>query len=263
MPTPRTPIVDTHCHLDDERFAGDLDAVLDRMRVVGVVAAVSIGTDLASSRFAVGLAERHADLYASAAIHPSEAGKAVPDADWAALEALTRHPRVVAVGETGLDWHRDYAPREAQRAHYDRFIALARAAGKPLVVHCRDAYPDCLAQLRAAWPPPCRGVFHCFSGTVEHARAALDLGMHISIAAPVGYPRSHALRDVARRVPADRLLVETDAPWLPPQSRRGRRNEPAYVAETAAALAAARGMTPAAVAETTTKNAQDLFGIRL
>ncbi len=267
-PAPKTrcpidPLIDTHCHLDDERFAGDLEDLLSRMREAGVAAAVTVGTDAPSCRWSADLAASRPEVFAAVGFHPTEAGRPLAESDWETLAALARRDRVVAVGETGLDWHGDRAPRDAQRAHFARHLAIARAAGKPVVIHCRDAYADCLAQLRAACPPPIRGVMHCFAGTSDDARAALDLGLHLSFAAPVGYPGSHALRAVARAAPADRIVVETDAPWLPPQARRGRRNEPAFIAETAAALAAARGIPVGELAGITTKNARDLFGIRL
>jgi TatD DNase family protein len=260
---PIVPLIDTHCHLDDERFAGDLDAVLARMGAAGVAVAVTVGTDLPGCRWAAERASERPALRAAVGFHPTEAGRPLAEADWAALEALARHPRVVAVGETGLDWRGDRAPREAQRSHFERHIAIARAAGKPVVIHCREAYPDCLALLRAAWPPPIRGLLHCFSGTAEDARVALDLGLALSFAAPVGYPGSKGLREAARLVPDDRFVIETDAPWLPPQSRRGQRNEPALVVETAEALARARGTSLETLAERTTENARAFFGIAL
>jgi TatD DNase family protein len=229
------------------------------MHEAGVAVAVTVGTDPDSCRWSAELADARPDVFASVGYHPTEAGIPRTEADWEALAALARHSRVVAVGETGLDWHGDRAPRNAQRSHFTRHLAIARAEDRPVVIHCREAYADCLDQLRAEWPPPVRGIMHCFSGTTEHAKAALDLGLYLSFAGPVGYPGSHALRAVARAAPADRILVETDAPWLPPQSRRGRRNEPAFVAETAAALAAARGMTLPDLAEATTRNALRLF----
>jgi TatD DNase family protein len=260
---PIAPLVDTHCHLDDDRFAADLDAVLARLRDAGLVAAVTVGTDPACNRWAVAQAESRPGIWAAVGFHPTEAGLPRTDVDWAELEALARHPRVVAVGETGLDWHGDRAPRDAQRAHFDRHIAAARATGRPLVIHCREALSDCLVQLRSAWPPPVRGVMHCFTGTADDARTALDLGLYLSFAGPVGYPGSHTMREVARGVPGDRLVVETDAPWLPPQSRRGQRNEPAFVTETVEALARTRGEPPEEVARRTTENARALFGLAL
>lgn len=256
-------LIDTHCHLDDAQFASELDDILARMRAAGVVAAVTIGTGVASSRRAAALAAAHDALYAAVGIHPNVAADDVPDADAAALEGLALQARVVAIGETGLDYHRDPAPRDRQHALFARHIALARARGKPITIHCRDAYADCLAQLRAEWPPPVRGVLHCFSGSIDEARAALDLGLHLSVAGPVTFPNARRLRDVVRVVPADRLLVETDAPYLAPQSHRGKRNEPSFVAETAAALAGARGEPLEAIQEATTANACALFGIAL
>jgi TatD DNase family protein len=254
-------MIDSHCHLHDPAFDADRDAALARMRAAGVAAAVVVGTSVDDSRRAVELARAHPDLFAAVSVHPNSAAEAVSDADWAALEALARDPRVVAVGETGLDYYRDHAPPDRQRALFSRLIALARAVGKPVIIHCRDAYADCLAQLRAEWPAPVRGVMHCFSGTAEDAKAALDLGMRVSIAGPVTFPKAHGLREIARLVPADRLLLETDAPYLAPQPWRGKRNEPAYVAETVKAVALARGEPVETVAAATAQNARELFRI--
>lgn len=252
-------IVDSHCHLHDDAFSGDRDAVLARMRAAGVAAAVTVGTSVEDSRRAVEFARAHPDVCAAVSVHPNSAAAEVSPRDWAALEALARDPRVAAVGETGLDYYRDHAPRDRQRDLFSRLIALARAVGKPIVIHCREAYADCLAQLRTEWPPPIRGVMHCFSGSADEAQAALDLGMHVSIAGPVTFPKAHALREIARAVPLDRLLVETDAPYLAPQPHRGKRNEPAYVVETAKAVAAARGDAFDRVAEAMARNAATLF----
>lgn len=252
-------LIDTHCHLDDAQFVDDLDAVLRRMRAAGVEAAVTIGTGVASSRRAVALAGAHPELRAAVGIHPHDARTALLEPEAAALEALARDARVVAIGETGLDYYRDPAPPDLQRALFARHIALARSLRKPIAIHCRDAYGDCLAQLRTEWPPPVRGVMHCFSGSPEEARLALDLGLYLSFAGPVTFPSAHRLREVVRAAPADRLLLETDAPYLAPQPHRGKRNEPAWLLETARAVADARGESLEAVATAATANARGLF----
>ncbi len=251
-------LVDTHVHLDDAAFAPDLDAVLARARGAGVRGFVSVGTSVASSRRAVALAEQHRDVYAAVAIHPHDAAEATPEA-LAALEDLARHPKVVAIGETGLDWYRDFAPRDAQlwalRAHLD----LARHHGLPVIVHCREAYADVLEVL-AAYPDLCV-IMHCFSGSLEVARVCLDRGYYLGLGGPVTYRNARRATEVARYVPPDRVLLETDAPYLPPEPHRGRRNEPAYLPLVAQAVARARDVAPGTVAELTSANARVAFGL--
>ncbi|MDR7481553.1 MAG: TatD family hydrolase [Armatimonadota bacterium] len=251
-------LVDSHVHLDDAAFTTDLDAVLARARGAGVCGFVSIGTSVASSRRVVALAARHDDVYAAVAIHPHEAADATPEA-LAALADLAQHPHVVAVGETGLDWYRDFAPREAQvralRAHLD----LARRAGLPVIIHCREAYSDVLGIL--AEHPVGRVIMHCFSGPLDVARVCLDRGYYLGLGGPVTYRNARRALEVARYVPPDRLLLETDAPYLPPEPHRGRRNEPAYLPLIAWAVAHARGVAPGTVAEITTANARAAFGL--
>ena len=251
-------LFDSHVHLDDTAFAQDLDVVLARARSAGVRGFVSIGTSVASSRRAVALAERHDDVYAAVAIHPHEAADATPEA-LAVLADLAQHPKVVAVGETGLDWYRDFAPRDAQvralRAHLD----LAQQRGLPVIVHCREAYADVLDVLAAH--PGLRVIMHCFSGPLEVARVCLDRGYYLGLGGPVTYRNARRAVEVARYVPPDRLLLETDAPYLPPEPHRGRRNEPAYLPLIAWAVAYARGVAAGTVAELTTANARVAFGL--
>lgn len=251
-------LFDTHAHLHFPEFAGDLDAVLARARAAGVRRMVTIGTDVATSRAAAALAAREPDVWAAVGIHPHEAA----DADEAALteiERLASAPRVVAIGETGLDFLRDRSPREAQTRAFTAQVAMARRLGKPVLVHCRDAHAETLALLAADGPLERGGIMHCFSGDVALARRCIELGLLVSLAGPVTYPKPGALPDVARAIPADRLVVETDCPFLPPQPYRGKRNEPAYLAITAARVAELRGEPLADLAGRMSENARALF----
>ena len=250
-------LVDSHAHLDDPKLAADEAGVLDRARAAGVACVLSVGADVASSRAAVALAARHEMVYASVGVHPHEAST-VTDDTWRELERLARQPKVVAVGECGLDYFRDLSPRDVQRRVFAHHLALAQSARLPVVVHCRDAYDDCLAILAAECPLPVRGVLHCFQGTADVARRALDLGLHLGIGGSLTFPREEALRRVVATLPLDRLLVETDAPYLTPRPRRGT-NEPAYVRLTAECLAGLLGVSLDRVAETNTANARALF----
>jgi len=255
------PLFDTHAHLHFPELAADLDAVLERARAAGVVGMVTIGTDRETNPAAVALAERLDDVHATVGIHPHDAARAT-EADFEAMERLAREsPKVVALGEMGLDFFRDLSPRDVQEAVFRRQLALARRLHKPVVVHCRDAHPETLAILAEEGVGEVGGVMHCFSADVEVAGRCLDLGLSISLAGPVTYKNARALPEVARFVPADRLVVETDCPFLPPHPHRGQRNEPAWVAITAARVAELRGVTPAALGETTTENARRLFRI--
>ena len=251
-------LFDTHAHLHFPEFAGDLDAVLERARVAGVRRILTIGTDVPTSRAAAALAFREPNVWAAVGIHPHEAA----DADEAALaeiERLAGGPRVVAIGETGLDFFRNLAPREAQERALRSQLALARRTRKPVLIHCRDAHEETLSILGAADVSEHGGIMHCFSGDVGIARRCLDLGLLISLAGPVTYPKPGALPEVARFVPADRLVVETDCPFLPPQSYRGKRNEPAYLAITAARVAELRGEPLADLAARMSENARSLL----
>jgi TatD DNase family protein len=251
-------LIDSHAHLDMPEFAGDLPAVLERARAAGLAHIVSAAIDLPSLRANLALAAAHPGFVSTTAgVHPNEAA-AVDDGQWRELEALAADPRVVAIGETGLDYHRDRAPRGRQAEVFRRHVALALRLGKPLVLHVRDAYADAFRILEEEGARAAGGVMHCFSGGPGEARRALDLGFLVSFAGPLTYPRSR-LPEAAAAVPIERTLVETDAPYLAPQSRRGRRNEPAYVAETAAALAALKKLSPADVRRITTRNACALF----
>ena len=255
-------LIDTHAHLDEDAFALDLDEVVARATEAGVVAIVTIGTTAESSRRAVELAGRYASVYAAVGIQPNYVAEAKPG-DWEKIEELARAPRVVAIGETGLDRYWDYAPIDLQRDYFDRHLELARRLDLPFVVHCRQAEDDVVAQLRGAVEGgPLRGVMHSFAGSRATAEACLQLGLHISFAGMLTYRKSDELRQMAAAIPLDRVLVETDSPYLAPIPLRGKRNEPANVKLTATTLAETRGLTLDELAAQTTRNARELFRIR-
>jgi TatD DNase family protein len=255
-------LIDTHAHLDDDRFADDLPAVLDRAAAAGVVRAVAIGTTAPSSAAGVALADRHPLLAASVGIQPNHVAEAAPT-DWDEVARLVTRPGVVAVGETGLDRHWDYTPFPQQEEYFARHLELARRHGLAVVIHCREAEADVVRMLREDHERhgPVRGVMHSFTGDAATAAACLAMGLHVSFAGMVTYRNAGDLREVARGVPADRLLVETDSPYLAPVPVRGKRNEPAYVRHTAECLAAVRGVADDELAAETTRNARALFGL--
>lgn len=254
-------LVDTHAHLDDPRLAGDLDAVLARASAAGVEHVIAIGTTADSSRSTLEIARRHRPVRACVGIQPNHVAEARPG-DWPLVEALARAggPLVVGLGETGLDRHWDYTPFDQQQDSFALHLGLALELDLPVVIHCRNCEADVVAQLRGL-PRPVRGVLHSFTGTWDQARAFLDLGLDLSIAGMVTFPNRSldALRDAAARIPDDRLLVETDSPYLSPVPHRGQTNEPARVASTAAFLAELRGASLEELAESTTRNARRLF----
>jgi TatD DNase family protein len=253
-------LFDTHAHLHFPEFTADLPAVLARARAAGVSRMVTIGTDVATSQAAIDVAGREADVWAAVGVHPHDAGEA-DDTACAEIARLARHPRVVAVGEIGLDFFRDLSPRDAQERVFRRLLGLGREVGKPALIHCRDAHEDVLRILGEERVHEIGGIMHCFSGDAEIARRCLDLGLLISLAGPVTYPNARALPDVARFVPGDRLVIETDCPFLPPQGHRGQRNEPAYLALTAARVAELRGEALEPLAARLSDNARRLFKI--
>ena len=254
-------LFDTHAHLDQEEFAADLAAVLDRAAKAGVEQIVSIGVGAKSSEATVELAATHGPIYAAVGIHPNYCHEAQPG-DWDRICALARRPKVVGLGETGLDRYRDYAPLELQRDYFDRHVRLSQETGLPFLVHARESLDDILAMLREAHTRgPLTGVMHSFTGSAEVAAECVALGMYISFAGMLTFKKSDELRAVAATVPADRLLVETDSPYLAPEPLRGKRNEPALVEHTARRLAAARGVTFEELAAQTTANARRVFKI--
>jgi TatD DNase family protein len=259
------PLIDTHAHLFDDRFEGDLPAVFDRAAAAGVEMIVAVGIDAASSRASLDLAGRFpARLVAAVGIQPNHAAEAAP-ADWDVVVRLAESGRpVAAIGETGLDRYWDRTPFPIQEDYFARHLALARRLRLPVVIHCRDAEADVSRMLRDDFERhgPVRGVMHSFTGDVGTAAACLAMGLHVSFAGMITYKTAENLRAVSRSIPSDRLLVETDCPYLTPVPVRGKRNEPAFVVHTAAALAGERGEPVEALAENMTGNARALFGVR-
>ncbi len=259
----RPALVDSHAHLDFEDYVGDLEGVVERARSAGVERVVLIGLWRGPGSFgnALELAARDPGYFsATAGIHPHECAR-VPEEDWRRLEDLSCDPRVVAIGETGLDFHYDHSPRPVQEASFRRSLAIARNCEKPVVVHVREADQACLRVLREEGVPAAGGVIHCFTGDARAVRGYLDLGLFISVAGVVTFKAADALREAVKLVPRDRLLVETDCPFLAPVPYRGKRNEPALVVETARRVAELWGATEAEVAAVTAENTRRLFRI--
>jgi TatD DNase family protein len=252
------PITDTHVHLNLDDYDDDRDDTIARAVAAGVELMVNVGFDLGTSRESIELAESHPSIYASVGLHPHDAS-AMTDALLDELRELAGHARVVAIGETGLDYYRDLSPRDAQEAAFRSQIRLARQLGLPLIVHSRDAVDDTLRLIDAEGAPDAGGVMHCFPGDAGYAREVIKRGFHVGVGGPVTYAKSGRLVGVAESVPLNRLLIETDAPWLPPVPHRGKRNEPAYVALVARAIAGIRRMSIEDLARATTGNALRLF----
>jgi TatD DNase family protein len=246
-------VIDTHAHLTS---LDDPDEAIQRATEAGVTRILTVGTSVDDCRRALELAERHEGVFAILGIHPHDAGTATAD-DLAALRELLAHPKALAVGETGLDWFRDYAPRDDQRRLFDAELELSAELGKPVVVHTRAADDDTLAALADHGGTV---VLHCFSSP-HMLPAALDRGWYVSFAGNATFPKAVDLRLAATKVPAERLLAETDSPYLAPQPVRGKRNEPAYVAHTLASLARARGQEPAELERQIERNASECFGL--
>jgi TatD DNase family protein len=250
---------DSHCHLDPMRYGTDLPTVLERARQAGVTGMAVIGTRAADSQAAAALAAREPGLVAAAGIHPNDVAEVEPG-EWDQIVALVHRGKVAAVGETGLDWYRTTAPPDVQRDFFDRHIRLAQRVGLPLVIHTRESTSDCLAMLRdAVAREPLAAILHSFTGTAAEAAEAVELGCHLGFAGMVTFRSASDLRTVATTVPLERLLIETDSPFLAPEPWRGKRNEPANVIHTAACLALARGEPLAALAAATTANARRVY----
>jgi TatD DNase family protein len=256
-----SPLIDTHAHLDDHRLRRDWDGVIARAREAGVVQMIAIGTTAADGAAVVELARAHRGIFAAVGIHPNEAAEAA-EGDWDAVVEMAGRPGVVAIGETGLDRYWDRTPFEVQQEWFARHLELAHRLDRPVVIHCRDCTRELIEQLQSLGRPV-RGVQHSFTGTWDDATAFLDVGLHLSFAGMLTYTNKNldALRDVAARVPLDRILVETDSPYLSPHPFRGKTNEPARVAVTARRLAELRGISPEELARITTENARRLFGL--
>jgi TatD DNase family protein len=248
--------VDSHCHLDNEQFNADRDDVIARALDAGVETMVAIGTGEGPPDLEVGvrLADRHAPILATVGVHPHDAAKA-NDGIYARIADLLRHPKVIALGEIGLDYHYDFSPRDVQQAVFIEQMRVARDARKPIVIHTREAWEDTLALLEEHWAPAgLPGIMHCFSGGPEQASRCLHMGFYLSFGGIVTFPKAAEIQESARIAPAGRILVETDAPYLAPVPRRGKRNEPAFVVETARKLAALRGETLEEIARVTNEN---------
>ena len=254
-------LIDSHAHIDGPQFADDRDAVLSRARAAGVSTILAIGTGPGPEKLDAALpyAEAHDWIYTTVGIHPHDAKEVTPT-HLETLAALAKHPKVIAWGEIGLDYFYDHSPRDIQEKVFREQMELAHAAKLPIIIHCRDAWDDCLRILEEVWKPTALGgILHCFTGTRDHAKRGLDMGFHISFAGNSTYPKTQHLREIAKEIPLDRILIETDSPYLAPQPYRGKRNEPAYVLEVAKALANVRDLELPEIAAQTTGNFRRFF----
>ena len=261
--------IDSHCHLDGPRFDSDREQVIARARAAGIANMLAIGTGDGPGTLdcAIQIAEQHDFVYATIGIHPHEA-KLAKDSDFAELEQLARRPKVIAWGEIGLDYYYDHSPREIQKSVFICQMDLAKATKLPIVIHCRpsdnseNAWDDCLELIEQHWKPSgLGGILHCFTGTWPHAKRALDVGFMISFAGNVTFPKAQQIRDVALQVPLDRMLIETDSPYLAPVPYRGKRNEPAFVKETARQIGELRGLSTEEAGQRTAENFYRFFGL--
>ncbi len=253
-------LVDSHAHLELEPLVLDPSGVVHRASQAGVAVIITVGIDLEDARRALAIADQFPNVFACVGFHPHNAKDADDDA-FEAMEQLACHPKVKGYGEIGLDFFRNHSPHDRQRAVFAEQISLAKRLGKPVVIHLRDAYPDGLAMLEKAAPFPAGGVIHCFSGNAAEATRALELGFHLSIPGTVTYKKNNALRDIVRSLPSDRLLVETDCPFLAPEPLRGKDNEPAYIVHTVRKIAEVRDEPLNRIAQITTSNAARFFDL--
>jgi len=252
-------LVDSHCHLDDEQFAADRDAAIERARAAGIERMLAIGTGSGPPDLEAGirLAGQHTFIFATVGVHPHDAAKATPET-FERMAELTRHPKVLAIGEIGLDYHYDFSPPDLQRSVFATQLVLSAKAQKPIVIHTREAWDDTFAIIREHGLPN-GGIMHCFTGGPGEAEQALKLGFHLSFGGILTFPKADDVRKSAVLTPENRLLVETDAPYLAPQPLRGKRNEPSFVTHTAAMLATLKGISNEELARTTTDNFFRLF----
>ncbi len=252
-------LIDTHAHLDEQSFHADLEDVLTRAREAGVETIFTIGITADTSQSAVQLAEQYSQIYAVVGIQPNYVAEMKPH-DFALIEELSTHPKVVAIGETGLDRYWDHCPIDAQQVEFRKHITLSKSVNKPFIVHCRDADEDVVSLLKEeANGEQLKGVMHSFCGSQQTADSCLELGLHLSFAGMLTFKRNEELRAIAKSVPLDRLLVETDSPYLAPVPNRGKRNEPAHVVHTAQVLAEIHGVSLEKMSAITTQNVQRLF----
>lgn len=263
--------IDSHCHLENKRYNDDRADVFARARAAGLEALLAIGNGdgpgTGTLDCAVKLAEQYEYVYATVGIHPHEAALA-KQADFDELQRLAQHPKVIAWGEIGLDYFYDHSPRDVQQRVFLQQMEMAREAKLPIVIHCRpsdnseNAWDDTLRLIREHWAPSgLGGVLHCFTGTVEHAKAGVDLGFIISFAGNITYPKAQNIRDAAAIVPLDRMFIETDSPYLAPVPHRGKRNEPAFVVEVARTIGGLRGISPEEIGMQTSQNFYNFFGL--
>jgi TatD DNase family protein len=259
--------IDSHAHLEGHKFDPDRAEVLERAREAGLerILAIGSGTGPGTLDCAIKIAEQHDWIFATLGIHPHEA-KLAGEVDYAEMEQLARHPKIVAWGEIGLDYFYDHSPREVQKEVFRRQMEQARAARLPIIIHCRpsnsseNAWDDTMQMLHDHWASSgLGGILHCFTGEWKHAQAALDMGFYISFAGNVSFPKAENIRAAARQVPLDRMLIETDSPFLSPVPHRGKRNEPAFVVNTAEAIGQLRGIAKEAIGERTAGNFYQLF----
>ena len=249
-------MIDSHCHLDSAEFNEDRDAVIERAIAAGVTHMLAIGTGDGPPDLEAGLrlADKYPAFYATTGIHPHDAAKAGPD-DFKRLADLLAHPKVLAVGEIGLDYHYDFSPREIQKSAFIQQMEIAAAAGKPIVIHTREAWDDTLALIEQHWASHgIGGIMHCFSGGPAEASRAVDLGFYLSFGGLVTFPKTLVVQEAAKSAPRDRILVETDAPYLAPVPKRGKRNEPALIVHTARKLAELRGESYEELCDVTSEN---------
>jgi TatD DNase family protein len=253
-------LVDTHAHLNEERFSADRDEVVARAGAAGVRQILTVATTAAGSQASLNLSLAYPGVFASAGIHPNHAAQ-VANGDWDLVVACARHPRVRAIGETGLDRFHDFTPFPIQEEYFARHLDLSRQTRLPVVIHCRDCEPDMLTMLRADFERhgPILGVMHSFAGSAATAAACLDMGLYISFSGMITYKKSEELRSVAAKLPLERLMVETDSPYLAPMPHRGKRNEPAFVVHTAQNLADVHEVDLPHLGQVTTRNAERLF----
>lgn len=250
--------IDTHCHLEMEQFDANRDEMIQRALAAGIGTMITVGSDLEGAAKAMELAEKHDHIFASVGVHPHEA-RHVDENVLRKLRDWASHPKVVAIGETGLDYHYDLSPRDVQMSIFRKHLDLASDTGLPAIIHCREAWDDTIRILKESGNS--RGVLHCFSGDRKMAAEVISLGYHVSVAGPVTFKKASDLREVARLVPDEYLLIETDAPYLSPEPCRGKRNEPAFLLHTARFIAGLRGISLDDIARITTLNAKRLFGI--
>jgi len=255
-------LIDSHAHIQGKEYANEVDAIIGRAREAGVEKIIAVGGagDMSSNTKAIALAASYPNVYATVGMHPHDA-KDVGDEEFRKLKELTAQSKVIAVGETGLDYYYNHSPHTVQRRVFIQFIHMARETSLPIVVHERDAAKDAAELLRSEGSAELRGVIHCFTGNYEAACKYLDLGFYLSFTGIITFKNAEPLRDVVRKVPLDRMLVETDSPYLTPVPHRGKRNEPALVRLVAETVAKVKGISLEEVAQTTTHNVQDLFRI--